>query len=116
MIWRIIFFHIRKLTLLEPIKKPIENVLTIANHIYKSSYYACRSEIFYDYIKPYIKTIEANSKTLKQIGIDKTIKIGEEVFEVKINEGIVDNVLIYRPLFFDSNINYYLNKEGLLRI
>jgi len=106
----------KKVDLIEPSLRPIENVLTISNHIYKSSYYACRSEIFYDYIRPFIRTIEANSKTIKQISSEKTIKIGEEIFEVKINEGIVDNVLIYRPLFFDSKINYYLNREGLLKL
>ncbi|MEO0212772.1 MAG: molybdopterin-dependent oxidoreductase [candidate division WOR-3 bacterium] len=106
----------KKLELIEPTQKPKENILITSPHIYKSSYYACRSEIFYEYIKDYIKTIELNSKTLKELNLENELKIGEEVFKLRINENIVDNVLIYRPLFFDSKINLYLDIYGRRKI
>ncbi|MEO0202628.1 MAG: molybdopterin-dependent oxidoreductase [candidate division WOR-3 bacterium] len=102
----------KKLEFIEPQVYQRRNLLITSPHIYKSSYYACRDEIFYEYIKDYIKTIELNSKTQRDLDLNVDIRIENEVFKLRINEAISDNVLIYRPLFFDSNINLYLDVYG----
>ncbi|MCS7244681.1 MAG: molybdopterin-dependent oxidoreductase [candidate division WOR-3 bacterium] len=102
----------KNLKLIEPEAKEVKPLVILSPHIYKSSYYASRCEIFYSYIKPYIRTIEANSKTIASLSIDEKFKLEDEEFSIVVNENVVDNVLIYRPLFFDSKINLYLNKYG----
>ncbi len=105
----------RKLDLIEPKLSNIENILITVPHIYKSSYYSSRCEIFYEYIKDYIRTIEVNSKTKEILSLDDVIKIGNETFKIKVNENLVDNLLAYRPLFFDSKINLYLDNDGKMK-
>ena len=89
-------------------------LLYSAPHIFKSGYYSFRSSIFYPYVKDYLKTVEMNSYSARHLGVSEgdEITVGDVSLKVRINDDLVDGSAVVRTLYYDSEINRYLNING----